>query len=72
MTLKKEPIALIKPKKLENLQMYKLTKDHLTEKMQKLYKDCESFNLFISTLNKKKEKKKRKGGNHCKNRFCPV
>lgn len=73
MTLKKkDPIALIKPKKLKNLRMYELANDHLAEKMQELYKDCESFNLFISTLNKKKEKKKSKGGNHCKNSFCPV
>jgi len=67
---KQDPIALIKPKKLENIRMYELAKEHLSEKMQELYKDCGSFNLFVSTLDK--EKKKMIGGNHCKNRFCPV
>ena len=67
---KQDPIALIKPKKLENIRMYELAKEHLSEKMQELYKDCGSFNLFVSTLDK--GKKKMIGGNHCKNRFCPV
>ncbi|WP_214806054.1 MULTISPECIES: protein rep [unclassified Exiguobacterium] len=67
---KQDPIALIKPKKLENIRMYELAKEHLSEKMQELYRDCGSFNLFVSTLDK--EKKKMIGGNHCKNRFCPI
>ncbi|WP_214803723.1 protein rep [Exiguobacterium sp. ERU656] len=67
---KQDPIALIKPKKLENIRMYELAKEHLSEKMKELYKNCGSFNLFVSTLDK--EKKKMIGGNHCKNRFCPV
>jgi len=67
---KQDPIALIKPKKLENIRMYELAKEHLSEKMQELYRDCGSFNLFVSTLDK--EKKKMVGGNHCKNRFCPI
>lgn len=50
--------------------MYELAKDHLSEKMQELYKSCGTFNLYISTLDK--EKKKMVGGNHCKNRFCPI
>lgn len=67
---KQDPIALIKPKKLDNIRMYELAKEHLSEKMQELYKNCGSFNLFVSTLDK--EKKKMIGGNHCKNRFCPI
>lgn len=67
---KQDPIALIKPKKLDNLRMYELAKNHLSEKMQELYKECGTFNLYISTLDK--EKKKMVGGNHCKNRFCPI
>jgi len=71
MTMKKQdPIALMKPKKLDNIRIYELAKDHLSEKMQELYKECGTFNLYISTLDK--EKKKMVGGNHCKNRFCPI
>lgn len=67
---KQDPIAQIKPKKLDNLRMYELAKSHLTQKMQELYRECGTFNLYISTADK--EKKKMVGGNHCKNRFCPI
>lgn len=65
-----DPIAQIKPKKLENLRMYELAKAHFSEKMKELYRECGTFNLYISTADK--EKKKMVGGNHCKNRFCPI
>jgi plasmid rolling circle replication initiator protein Rep len=67
---KQDPIAQIKPKKLDNLRMYELAKSHLTQKMQELYRECGTFNLYVSTADK--EKKKMVGGNHCKNRFCPI
>lgn len=71
MTLKKQdPVAQIKPKKLDNLRMYELAKAHLPEKTQELYRECGTFNLYVSTADK--EKKKMIGGNHCKNRFCPI
>lgn len=65
-----DPVAQIRPKKLDNLRMYELTKNHLSEKMQELYRECGTFNLYVSTADK--EKKKMVGGNHCKNRFCPI
>lgn len=67
---KQDPIAQIRPKKIDNLRMFELAKAHLTKKMQELYKECGTFNLYISTADK--EKKKMVGGNHCKNRFCPI
>ncbi|MFZ2464749.1 MAG: protein rep [Caldibacillus thermoamylovorans] len=60
----------IEPKKRQNEKMLNFISDYLSDKGIKLFEECSTFNLFITT--KDKEKKKMVSSNSCKNRFCPV
>ncbi|MEK4614543.1 protein rep, partial [Bacillus sp. FSL K6-0067] len=58
------------PKKKQNLKIYRFIEKQLSEGGRELFKDCSTFNQFISTRDK--EKSKLIASNSCKNRFCPI
>lgn len=72
MTNKKQDVVVGKyqPKKKQNLKIYGFIEDKLSEGGRELFKDCSTFNQFISTRDK--EKNKLIASNPCKNRFCPI
>ncbi|WP_254853899.1 protein rep, partial [Bacillus cereus] len=51
-------------------KIYDLIDNKLSEGGRELFKDCGTFNQFISTSDK--EKSKLIASNSCKNRFCPI
>ncbi|MEK4504384.1 protein rep [Bacillus sp. FSL R12-0069] len=65
-----EIVGKYQPKKKQNLQIYKFIENKLSEGGRELFKDCSTFNQFISTRDK--EKSKLIASNPCKNRFCPI
>ncbi|MES5943919.1 MULTISPECIES: protein rep [unclassified Bacillus cereus group] len=65
-----EIVGKYQPKKKQNLKIYKFIENKLSEGGRELFKDCSTFNQFISTRNK--EKSKLIASNPCKNRFCPI
>ncbi|OQR53172.1 protein rep [Bacillus sp. CDB3] len=72
MTNKRQDVIINKyqPKKKQNLKIYGFIESKLSEGGRELFKECGTFNQFITT--KDKEKTKRTKGNDCKNRFCPL
>ncbi|EDN8013355.1 replication protein [Listeria monocytogenes] len=58
------------PKKKQSLKTAEFMKSKLSEKGYELFKDCSTFNQFITTFDK--ENKKMVASNSCKNRFCPI
>lgn len=72
MTNKKQDIIVGKyqPKKKQNLKLYEFIEEKLSEGGRELFKECSTFNQFISTRDK--EKNKLIASNPCKNRFCPI
>jgi plasmid rolling circle replication initiator protein Rep len=65
-----EIVGKYQPKKKQNLKIYEFIKDKLSEGGRELFKECSTFNQFISTRDKIKNKLI--GSNPCKNRFCPI
>lgn len=65
-----EIVGKYQSKKKQNLKIYKYIKNKLSEGGRELFKDCSTFNQFISTRDK--EKSKLIASNPCKNRFCPI
>ncbi|MGE1026516.1 protein rep [Bacillus sp. GMs2/2] len=65
-----EIVGKYQPKKKRNLKIYEFIKGKLSEGGRELFKDCSTFNQFISTRDK--EKHKLVASNPCKNRFCPI
>ncbi|QDZ77204.1 protein rep [Bacillus cereus] len=65
-----EIVGKYQPKKKRNLKIYEFIKGKLSEGGRELFKDCSTFNQFISTRDK--EKHKLVASNSCKNRFCPI
>lgn len=63
-------VGKYQPKKKQNLKIYEFIENKLTEGGRELFKDCSTFNQFISTRNKMNSKLI--GSNPCKNRFCPI
>ncbi|MDA1937193.1 protein rep [Bacillus thuringiensis] len=63
-------VGKYQPKKKQNLKIYDLIDNKLSEGGRELFKDCGTFNQFISTSDK--EKSKLIASNSCKNRFCPI
>lgn len=72
MTNKKQDVVVGKyqSKKKRNLKIYEFIENKLSEGGRELFKDCSTFNQFISTRDK--EKNKLIASNPCKNRFCPI
>jgi plasmid rolling circle replication initiator protein Rep len=72
MTNKKQDaiVGKYQPKKKQNLKIYAFIENKLSEGGRELFKDCSTFNQFISTRDK--EKNKLIVSNPCKNRFCPI
>ncbi|KXY84886.1 protein rep [Bacillus sp. FSL W7-1294] len=72
MTKRKQDVITSKYllKKKQNLKIYGFIENKLSEGGRELFKECSTFNQFITT--KDKEKMKRTKGNDCKNRFCPI
>src|SRR5699024_10452961 len=72
MTKKKQDVVTDKfqPKKKRNLIMLDFIKNKLSDGGLELFRECSTFNQFITTENK--EHKKLVGSNACKNRFCPI
>ncbi|QWI46937.1 protein rep [Bacillus mycoides] len=72
MTNKKQDVIVGKyqPKKKQNLKIYAFIENKLSEGGRELFKDCSTFNQFIATRDK--EKNKLIASNPCKNRFCPI
>jgi len=72
MTNKKQDVIVGKyqPKKKQNLKIYELIEKKLSEGGRELFKECSTFNQFISTRDK--ENSKLIASNPCKNRFCPI
>lgn len=72
MTKKKQDVVTDKfqPKKKRNLIMLDFIKNKLSDGGLELFRECSTFNQFITTENK--EHKKLIGSNPCKNRFCPI
>ncbi|MED3275672.1 protein rep [Bacillus thuringiensis] len=52
------------------MKIYKFIENKLSEGGRGLFKDCSTFNQFISTRDK--EKSKLIASNSCRNRFCPI
>ncbi|MCI4601721.1 protein rep, partial [Escherichia coli] len=65
-----EIVGKYQPKKKQNLKIYEFIKDKLSEGGCELFKECSTFNQFISTQDKIKSKLI--NSNPCKNRFCPI
>lgn len=63
-------VGKYQPKKKQNLKIYEFIDNKLSEGGRELFKDCSTFNQFISTSDK--EKSKLIASNSCKNRFCPI
>ncbi|MDM5152494.1 protein rep [Bacillus sp. DX1.1] len=63
-------VGKYQPKKKQNLNIYEFIENKLSEGGRELFKDCSTFNQFISTRDK--EKSKLIASNPCKNRFCPI
>lgn len=63
-------VGKYQPKKKQNLKIYDFIDNKLSEGGRELFKDCGTFNQFISTSDKKKSKLI--ASNSCKNRFCPI
>ncbi|AXY11599.1 replication protein (plasmid) [Bacillus thuringiensis LM1212] len=63
-------VGKYQPKKKQNLTIYEFINNKLSEGGRELFKDCSTFNQFISTSDK--EKSKLIASNSCKNRFCPI
>lgn len=63
-------VGKYQPKKKQNLKIYEFIENKLSEGGRELFKDCSTFNQFISTRDK--EKSKLIASNPCKNRFCPI
>ncbi|OTX64096.1 replication protein, partial [Bacillus thuringiensis serovar novosibirsk] len=63
-------VGKYQPKKKQNLKIYAFIENKLSEGGRELFKDCSTFNQFIATRDK--EKNKLIASNPCKNRFCPI
>jgi plasmid rolling circle replication initiator protein Rep len=63
-------VGKYQPKKKQNLKLYEFIEKKLSEGGRELFKECSTFNQFISTRDK--EKSKLIASNSCKNRFCPI
>ncbi|MGQ7034947.1 hypothetical protein ACUN9W_31775, partial [Escherichia coli] len=63
-------VGKYQPKKKQNLKLYGFIEKKLSEGGRELFKECSTFNQFISTRDK--EKSKLIASNSCKNRFCPI
>ncbi|MGH0951350.1 protein rep [Bacillus mycoides] len=72
MTNRKQDIVVKKyqPKKKQNVKIHEFIENKLSEGGRELFKDCSTFNQFITTRDK--EKYKLVSSNSCKNRFCPI
>ncbi|OTW48881.1 hypothetical protein BK703_30370 [Bacillus thuringiensis serovar silo] len=49
-------VGKYQPKKKQNLKIYKFIENKLSEGGRELFKDCSTFNQFISTRDKEKSK----------------
>lgn len=65
-----EIVGKYQSKKKQNLKIYDFIKYKLSRSGYELFKECSTFNSFISTQDKKKHKLI--ASNSCKNRFCPI